>query len=94
MRRVSVTDLKNRLSQYLRLVKRGETIVVLERSIPVARLEAVGGHDTEADSPVERLVRDGIISRPPRAADPALLRKPPVPCRGDVVQALIEDRDR
>ncbi|MGQ0722798.1 MAG: type II toxin-antitoxin system Phd/YefM family antitoxin [Candidatus Eiseniibacteriota bacterium] len=94
MRRVSVTELKNRLSQYLRLVKRGETILVLERSIPVARLQSVGGKDADADSPVERLVRDGIITRPVRTGGVAALRKPPIPCRGDIVQALIEERDR
>jgi prevent-host-death family protein len=94
MRRVSVTELKNRLSQYLRLVKRGETIVVVERSVPVARLEAVSGQGSGADSALERLVRDGIVSRPVRGEGPSPLRKAPVPCAGDIVKALVEERDR
>lgn len=50
MKRATITDLKNKLSQYVRLVKEGETVVVLERGLPVAdilpRLTSTNGaHD-------------------------------------------------
>ncbi len=41
MRRIPVSELKNRLSEFLRLVKRGETIEVFEHSVPIARIEGV-----------------------------------------------------
>ncbi len=37
-RRVRVAELKARLSEYLRLVRRGHSVTVLDRDTPVARL--------------------------------------------------------
>ncbi len=92
MKRVSVTDLKNRLSEYLRLVKRGESIEVVDRSVPVARLLGVAGRAAGDSNPLDHLVREGVLS-PARGKPPLeLLRQPPVPCRADAVQALIDER--
>lgn len=41
-RAISVRELKERLSHYLRLVREGETVVVTQRGVPVARLAPVG----------------------------------------------------
>ncbi|HEY7514112.1 MAG TPA: type II toxin-antitoxin system prevent-host-death family antitoxin, partial [Vicinamibacteria bacterium] len=41
MTRVSVTDLKAHLSRYLREVRRGGEVQILERGVPVARLTAL-----------------------------------------------------
>ena len=92
MKQVSVTELKNQLSRYLRLVKRGETIEILERSVPIARLEGMRGGGGTADGHLERLRRDGLIHparRPPRTD---LLKEAPIPCRGDAVRAVIDER--
>jgi prevent-host-death family protein len=91
MRRVSVTELKNQLSRYLRLVKRGETIEILERSVPVARLEGVPG-GSRGEGHLERLRRDGITLPPKRRARTDLLKDPPVPCRADAIRAVIDER--
>jgi len=40
--RVGIRELKARLSEYLRQVKAGATIVVTERGVPVGRLTPVG----------------------------------------------------
>jgi len=92
MLRVSVTDLKNKLSRYLRLVKRGETIEVCERAVPIARLEGVGPRPAEDDDPLRRLVKDGVVT--PAAAGPnrKLLQLAPVPCAVDAVKVLVEER--
>ena len=92
MKPVSVSELKNRLSHYLRLVKRGGTIEIVERSTPVARLTGIGGRTGNGAGHLARLVREGIVS-PARGKPPAdLLDRPPVPCSGDAVQVLIEQR--
>lgn len=92
MLRVSVTDLKNRLSEYLRRVKRGETIEVLERSVVIARIEGrtapVGGEEEQ----LERLEREGVLRRPQGAPDLSLLDFEPIPCTADAVRTLIEER--
>lgn len=85
MKRVSVTDLKNRLSEFLRLVKRGETIEILERRVPIARIQAAGAGS-------ERAVRDGLLIPPSARPGRHLLANPAVPCRGDAVEALVDER--
>ncbi len=41
MKKVGVADLKARLSEYLRAVRRGETIAVLDRQTPIAQIVPV-----------------------------------------------------
>lgn len=85
---VGVRDLKTRLSAYLRLVKRGESITVTEHGRPVGRLV-----------PVARSVRDrltelaeaGILEWSGRslgiAASQREVRGP-----GTIADLLVEDR--
>ena len=92
MKRVSVTDLKNGLSQYLRLVKRGETIEILDHQVPIARITRLEAPE-EDDAHREWLIREGILT--PTARDPGtFVLGPPVPCPPgvDVVQILLEER--
>ena len=51
MKRVNIADAKAHLSEYLREVKRGETLVICERNVPVAELRAVGIGDQAPDRP-------------------------------------------
>ena len=92
MRRVTVTELKNKLSQYLRLVKRGETVEVLEHSVPIARLQGLGERSVEGGEALQRMVRDGIVSRAQKNADRELLESPAVPCDADPAKVLVEER--
>ena len=92
MIRVNVTDLKNQLSHYLRLVKRGETIEVVERSVPIAQLTRVEEVAQEQEL-LSRLVSDGIVSPAFQPPNDDLLDLPAIPCKGDVVETLIEDRN-
>ena len=91
MKQVSVTDLKNRLSQYLRLVKQGEVIEILEHAVPIARLEGLQPAQN-GDALLDQLLRDGIISHPARKPGRDSLKMPPVPCAGDIVDVLIDER--
>ena len=92
MKRVAVSELKNRLSEYLRLVKRGETIEIVERSVPIARIEAVGPASREGSDTLERLVREGLARAPKKRLEPSFWSFEPVPCAGDAVRAVIEER--
>jgi prevent-host-death family protein len=89
MKTAPVTDLKNRLSHYLRLVARGESVTILDRGRPVARLSRVDADDGELDA----LVAAGL-ARSPVAALPKdfLSRRLPRP-RASVQRALVEDRE-
>lgn len=53
MIRASISEVKNRLSYYLRLVKGGEQIEILDRKTPLARIVQVStAHETGENSSV------------------------------------------
>lgn len=92
MKKVSISRLKARLSEYLGIVRRGEHILVTDRGKPVASLGPVSVHQSKSDR-VNELIRAGRI-RPPRAALPATFWKekaPPDPT-GAGLKALLEER--
>ncbi len=60
MKAVNVTELKTRLSKYLRLASRGARIIVKDRDEPIAEL---GPLQTEPLSWHERLAREGRLRR-------------------------------
>jgi prevent-host-death family protein len=80
--RVGIAELKSRLSEYLRVVKRGGVVTVLDRETPVARLV-----------PVERQAAR-LQVRPPalagRIQDVPL--PPPLALPFDIVDILKEER--
>lgn len=94
MKSVNVAELKNRLSHYLRLVRRGEAILVRDREQVIARLEPAGdegasGTDAERLAALER---KGAIRRARGRIEPKLLaRRPRV--KADVVAALLKERE-
>ncbi len=93
MKRVSITELKAKLSQYLDAVKAGEDVIVTERGRPVARIGRVGG-ERRQEGRLAQLIRTGQV-RPPRepgsAADPGALERPEDP-EGRSLEILLEER--
>jgi antitoxin (DNA-binding transcriptional repressor) of toxin-antitoxin stability system len=85
--------LKKKFGQYLDLVKSGEVVEVLERSVPIARLEPIARDRTDSSALLDQLVREGIVTPPKRKATKTWLKNLPVKCRGDAVKTLIRERD-
>jgi len=82
MKQVRISDLKARLSEYLRAVRGGETIAVLDRDTPVAQLVPIRGQSALR-------VRKPAPGTPP----PNRVRLPkPAKVNLDVVQLLLEER--
>ena len=89
MKSVSVTDLKAHLSKYLRMVRRGSEVQILERGVPIARL--VGLRGDEHDGRVDRLAKSGVLRR--GVGDLSwLLEDAPLKVRANLSQALEDDR--
>jgi len=83
MKSVRIAELKARLSEHLREVRRGRSLTVLDRDTPIARLVPYG---PEAGS---------LTVRRPLRKSPSLQGVPlPPPLRlaVDVVEVLLEDR--
>ena len=54
---VSIRDMKNRLSKYLKLVQAGKDVVITDRGRPVARLTIVEQSAKEAEAEYIRRIR-------------------------------------
>lgn len=91
MKRARIAELKNRLSHYLRFVRRGESVLVYDRDRVIARIEPIGGSGGVAAEDPE----SGAIGylRPPAAVLPRDWRKGRVRTRVSVLAALLEERE-
>lgn len=77
---VEITELKARLSEHLRSVRNGDTLRVLDRDTPIARIVPPATQPLEIRKARRRL-RD--LKHPPRPAK-----------RTDSVALIVEDRRR
>lgn len=79
MSRVRIADLKAHLSEHLRKVRGGRTLIVLDRDTPVARIVP---YDPETPLEVRRASRKpGDLRLPPRPKAPT-----------DSLSVLLQDR--
>jgi prevent-host-death family protein len=89
---VSVRELKDRLSFYLRKVRRGDRIVVTDRGEPVAELRAVERRVGDVARRLGELAASGDVTPPSRGAR----RKPGRAVRltggAGLARAIIDDR--
>ena len=89
MTTVSISELKANLSRYVREVRRGGEVEVLDRGAPVARLVPVA---TGGERSRERLIVEGVV-RPGRGEAAAFLAEPPLALGVSITEALARDRD-
>ena len=74
MKAVGVRELKNRLSEYLRLVRAGEDILVTDRGEVIAELRQPRQYQEETPYPgLNELIRKGVVSQA-LPNDPSLYR--------------------
>lgn len=91
MQKTNISTLKNRLSAYLKKVQAGETVLVLDRNRPIARIERVTGALAE-DERIARLEDAGLISRPKRPLSRKLWAKRPPRAKKGLLEAVLEER--
>lgn len=92
---MTISELKSRLSHYLRRVRAGETIVVRDRNTVIARIEPAGDATAFSDDEgrwLAELERRGVVRRASaRLGEDWLARRPSA--AADVVAALLEERE-
>jgi len=89
--KATISQLKNRLSAYLKKVRAGTVVLIFDRDEPIARLERVEAYG-RADERIRRLEKQGVLRRPARALRLDSLPPMPEPAKRSVVDALLEDR--
>jgi antitoxin (DNA-binding transcriptional repressor) of toxin-antitoxin stability system len=92
MRTVGLKVLKNRLSEYVRMVEAGEVVLVTDRDRVVAELRPPHERAPLAsDAHLAELVRKGILSAPLAVRDGPPPRVPSAPTR-QLLDELASDR--
>jgi prevent-host-death family protein len=93
MRTATITEVKNGLSAFLDRVRQGESVLILDRGIPVARLEPVRS-TRDATGRLSRLERAGVIETARTITPLKKLRTPgPTPSgKASAAKALLEER--
>lgn len=92
---MNVSDAKARLSELLRRVREGETILILSHGRPVARLGPVSPAAAGEDARLAVLEERGVLRRGPglRMDDLADAGEWRLPGRTSLLRALLEDRE-
>jgi prevent-host-death family protein len=87
MKRVGIAELKTHLSKYLRAVRNGQTVMVLDRETPVAEIVPI------RERPKVERPKIQIIKPPPGAPPPNRIPlPPPLKTDIDIVDLLMEER--
>ncbi|MCP4756653.1 MAG: hypothetical protein GY866_37800 [Proteobacteria bacterium] len=100
MIQANISEVKNRLSYYLRLVRGGEQIEILDRDTPLARIVHISQANAEEETPwIREVERLGIVAPPKSRELPSeLLSGEKIVSRkgksgAGVLQSLLEERD-
>jgi antitoxin (DNA-binding transcriptional repressor) of toxin-antitoxin stability system len=91
MKQAKIANLKNNLSRYLDHVRRGGSVIVLDRDRPVPL-----PHDGPrgASERLARLERQGLIRRGAGRRATGLRARKPTRLPGGVLRGLLEERER
>jgi prevent-host-death family protein len=97
MIRASISEAKNRLSHFIRLVRGGDEVEIMDRGTPVARIVHVSksqGAEKEA-SWITEAERLGLVVSPLDSGGfpPDFFDKEKMPAGKKVLQALLEERE-
>lgn len=97
MKRAKISELRDQLSRYLDEVRRGETIEIVDRNVPVARVVPIVAGNRKGRKQdgawIERLRRSGHVkSGPLKGVSEILKRVPPGPAKSGVLDALLSER--
>ncbi|MEM7355474.1 MAG: type II toxin-antitoxin system prevent-host-death family antitoxin [Acidobacteriota bacterium] len=94
MKTATLTETKNNLSALIDQVRNGETVLVLDRGRPVARIESVVQGDVDPEGRLARLERSGVLRRAAAPLPRELLAQGPLKPRSgaSALEALLEER--
>jgi prevent-host-death family protein len=84
---VAISELRANLRSYVDRARAGERVVLTERGLPVARIVAV-----DAEGLLERLEREGILTRPKSVTRPQAGQSRRVTAKGSVSDLVAELR--
>jgi prevent-host-death family protein len=94
MNKATISKLKNNLSEYLRRVRAGHSVVIYDRDVPIARIERIEAGGRAPDRLASLRAR-GLVRPPKRPLNVAQLQSklPKLPPRSRLLEALLDERE-
>ena len=99
MKHATISNFRNHLSRYLRAVRRGETLEILDRDVPIARVVPIappkpGAPKEDENAWLDHLERQGVIKRGSGKPVQAILDGFPEgePLPSSAVETLLDER--
>ena len=93
MEKATISQLKNSLSAYLKKVRAGQTVLILDQGQAHCDARTSRSHDLLDDERLTRLERAGLIKRSKTARPLEALRGyKPIKTKASLVEAIIEER--
>jgi len=89
----SITHAKNNLSKLIEQVRHGESVLILDRNIPVARLQPLERASSQADkAKLTELERRGVLKRGTGKLPRHFFKLAPLKFKKSLVEAVLEER--
>ncbi|MEW5915110.1 MAG: hypothetical protein AB1762_01840 [Gemmatimonadota bacterium] len=95
MKKARISELKNRLSHFLRYVRRGQSVLVYDRDRAIARIEPIREPvigEEGGSAHVSELVRVGAMRAPLSSFPSGWLESRPA-LKGDLLAAVLAERE-
>ena len=93
MTSASITQAKTNLSKLIKKVRHGESVLILDRNIPVARLEPLPAGSREGDeAKLAELERRGLVKRGAGKLPRDFFKLPRLEFKRSLVEAVLEER--
>lgn len=94
MRTASITEAKNNLSKLIKKVRHGESVLILDRNVPVASLEPLRAGSNEADEArFVELEKQGLLKRGRGKLPKDFWTRPRPKFKGSVVETMLKMRE-
>ena len=97
MKKAKIGELKNQLSRYLALVRKGQIVRVFDRDVPIAQIVPMSHVHDDAPAGAEALIaleRKGILRRGTGKIPREILAKDPAGQSAGVLAALLDEREQ
>ena len=95
MKEAKISEVRNQLSRYLALVRKGEVVRILDREVPVAQIvpiSAVTGGRSVGPEALLDMERKGLIRRGSGKIPREILEKDPPGRPAGILRALLDER--
>jgi prevent-host-death family protein len=79
MRSVNIAELRRGLAGYLKRVRRGEEVVVRDRSVPIARIVPLAAEEADFTGQLRQLAAQGLVRLPRKKFDVEKILALPAP---------------